>query len=194
MLSNFFSFGAQRSNNGCGERSPPRHTVNIASTSGKSALDTTKCVKTRFFHIKMCKRQISSNWCAMSLSSPRRSRDCHKDGVQVTCVTAKRWIAHPRFAKNSMRGATATVAPPAHVAKISPQVHQIPSLCLLGNTGIRMAMYSSLFINQLHIQMKTLLKNDERYDELTLFPPIWVSACNFDTRCQWTGQRWRRTQ
>lgn len=51
---------------------------------------------------------------------PRCSRDCHKDGVQVRCVTPKRWMAQPRLAKNNMRGATATAAPTAQVAKISP--------------------------------------------------------------------------
>ena len=32
----------------------------------------------------------------------------------------KRWMAQPRLAKNNMRGATATAAPTAQVAKISP--------------------------------------------------------------------------
>lgn len=150
------------------------------------------CQNSFFSHQNVQKTNFFKLVCHVSLQPEALQRLPQRRGAGHVChgqtldrppqiCEKKHAGSHGHCSTSSPRGKNIASGPPNSI------------ICLLGNTGIRMAMYSSLFINQLHIQMKTLLKNDERYED-TLFPPIWVSACNFDTRCQWTGQRWRRTQ
>ena len=80
------------------------------------------------FQCTTCPADIHLNCENWLNSSTKRSRDCHRDGVQVTCVTSRRSMAQPRFAKNSIRGATATVPPTAQVAKMSPETPEEPSV------------------------------------------------------------------
>ena len=128
MLSNFFSFGAQRSNNGCGERSPPRHTVNIASTSGKSALDTTKCVKTCFCsHQNVQKTNFFKLVCHVSLQPEALQRLPQRRGAGHMChgqtldrppqiCEKKHAGSHGHCSTSSPRGKNIASGPPNSLA------------------------------------------------------------------------------